>query len=1000
MVGLMDRISMKRAVLLSSVGASLLVSTAAVAQTAPVATPAAKPAAEEAVEQIVVTGSRISRPDLEASSPVAVVTAEEVQLRQTNTAEQFLRELPSAVPSIGAQVNNGNGGASFVNLRGIGAGRNLVLIDGNRLSPAGLGGAFDLNNVPLSVIDNTQILTGGASTTYGADAIGGVVNFITKRDFAGIEATGSYQLTEKGDGETFRTDITIGANFDDNKGNAVFSVGYQNSDPVTQGDREFSINNVDSFTGVAGGSGTSIPVRLTGTRRIDPITGLPSVDPATGNNGTGQLNLATGLINSSAAGFTAFNFNPFNLLQTPFRRFNSFGSARYEISDAFEVYTQGLFSKNTVRTIIAPSGTFGTTFALPLSNPFLPAGVRNQLCAFDTNSSATIYTPRFTIAQCNAAALATSPTDPNYREVTVSAPRRFVEFGTRDSIFTTTYFNYGAGLRGAITSDLSYDVYASYGESANVARSIGQGLASRLRQSVRATNPNTCIDTSNSCVPINLFGPLGSITAANRQFIAGVSSSSETSTSLAQVRAVVNGSFDLGLGAKPLGFAVGSEYRDYRAANTSDLLTQTPGEILGSGAATPDISGKYDVKEVFAEINAPLIEDAAFAKSLSIEAGVRYSDYSSAGGNTTWKAGGVWEPVDGFKIRGNYVRGARAPNINELFAPLVTGLTTLTTDPCAGTAPVANAALRAVCLAQGAPASSIGSINNPSAAQANVTSGGNPNLGVEIAKTWTLGFVAQPEQIEGLSIKLDYFNIKVDKAISAPTPGDIIGACFGNLSPTSTACTSIRRNPLTGGLDGDATTTPGLPSANSNLGKITVNGFDLSFNYKRDVGFAELTLGFDGTYTKTSRFQATPTSVDRECIGFFSANCGSLQPKWAWTQRTALKFGGWATASVLWRHFSGFVQEPLDIDDNEGGGNGPAFGDFGFIKASDYFDLGGRFEVGEHVTLTVTMFNALNKKPKVVGSTIGSTGFNSGNVFPSTQDPLGRRFAVSAKIKF
>jgi iron complex outermembrane recepter protein len=995
----MDRISMKRAVLLSSVGASLLITTAAIAQTAPVAKPAAKPA-DEAVEQIVVTGSRISRPDLEASSPVAVVTAEEIQLRQTNTAEQFLRELPSAVPSVGAQVNNGNGGASFVNLRGIGRGRNLVLIDGNRLTPADLVGAFDLNNVPLSVIDNTQVLTGGASTTYGADAIGGVVNFVTRRDFAGIEANSSYQLTEKGDGETFRTDVTIGANFDDGKGNALFSVGYQNADPVYQGDRDFSVNNIDSFSGTPGGSGTSIPVRLSGTRRIDSATGLPSTDPATGNNGTGQLNLATGLINSSAAGFTPFNFNPFNLLQTPFRRYNMFGSARYEISDAFEVYTQGLFSKNTVKTIIAPSGTFGTTINLPLSNPFLPAGVRAQLCAFDTNPSATVYAPRFTIAQCNAAALATSATDPNYREVTVSAPRRFVEFGTRDSIYTTTYFNYGAGVRGKITSDLSYDVYASYGESSNVARAIGQGLASRLRQSVRSTNATTCIDTSNSCVPINLFGPLGSVTPAVKSFIAGVSSSGETGTSLAQVRAVVNGSFDVGLGAKPFGFAVGTEYRDYRASNTSDLLTQTPGEILGSGGSTPDVTGKYDVKEVFAEINAPLVEDAPFAKSLSLEAGVRYSDYSSAGGNTTWKAGGVWEPVDGFKIRGNYVRGARAPNINELFAPLTTGLTNLTTDPCAGTAPVANAALRAVCLAQGAPASTIGSINNPSAAQANQTSGGNPNLGVEIAKTWTLGFVAQPEQIEGLSIKLDYFNVKIDKAISSPTPGDVISACFGNLSATSAACTSIRRNPLTGGLDGDAATTPGLPFANSNLGKVTTNGFDLSLNYKRDVGFAELNLGFDGTYTKTNRFQASPTSVDRECIGFISSNCGSLQPRWAWTQRSALTFGGWATASVLWRHFSGFVQEPLDIDDGEGGGNGPAFGDFGFIKASDYFDLAGRFEVGEHVTLTLTMFNVFNKQPKVVGSTIGSTGFNSGNVFPSTQDPLGRRFAVSAKVKF
>ena len=209
------------------------------------AVPATPENVQEAQEQagnegadIVVTGTLVRNPNLIASSPVGVVTSDELELQQTNTAEEFLRELPGAVPSVGSAVNNGNGGASFVNLRGIGENRNVVLLDGTRIVPAGLDGIVDLNNIPLALLERTDILTGAAVTTYGADAISGVVNFITKTDFAGVDLNVSNQITEQGDGYTFRGDLTVGANFDDGRGNAVLSVGYQKTDPVYQGDRE------------------------------------------------------------------------------------------------------------------------------------------------------------------------------------------------------------------------------------------------------------------------------------------------------------------------------------------------------------------------------------------------------------------------------------------------------------------------------------------------------------------------------------------------------------------------------------------------------------------------------------------------------------------------------------------------------------------------------------------------------------------------------------------
>ncbi len=319
------------------------------------ATPQAAAPADDAApqQQIIVTGSLIRNPNLISANPVNVTTSEEIELKQSNLAEQVLREIPGVVPSIGSAVNNGNGGSSYVDLRGLGSNRNIVLLDGNRITPVDLSGRVDLNNIPLALVSRVDSLTGAAVTTYGADAISGVVNFITKKNFSGVDLSVSESINQLGDGNTARVDMTVGGNFDDGKGNAVLSIGYQKSDPVYQGDRDFSISQISSFTGGPGGSGTSVPSRFSGTRPIDPATGQPSINPATGNGGVRQIDPATG---QAVATFARFNFNPFNIFQTPFKRYNIYAAANYQISDSIEVYTRALFSKNTVDTIIAPVG--------------------------------------------------------------------------------------------------------------------------------------------------------------------------------------------------------------------------------------------------------------------------------------------------------------------------------------------------------------------------------------------------------------------------------------------------------------------------------------------------------------------------------------------------------------------------------------------------------------------------------------------------------------------
>jgi len=829
----------------------------------------------------------------------------------------------------------------------------------------------------------------------------------------------------------------------------VFGIGYQQADPVSQGARDISLATIDTPTGTPLGSGTAFPSRFSGARNLAGTANLP----------LSQINDAGQIVPT----FSTFNFNPFNVFQVPFERFNLFGQANYEVSDSIEIYTRGLFSKNTVDTLIAPSGAFGIAVDIPLSNPFLPAAARNQFCAFDVNPSATVLTPRFTQAECDAAATA-APGSAAFRQIGLNntfvpfdvngngaiatgegffnnpqsaLARRAIEAGPRNSNFVTQLFDYKLGARGAITDTIDWDVFGAYGESENRETIRGFTSNTRVRQSLLATRDGAgnvvCQNPANGCVPANVFGTI-SPEAVN--FIVQ-ESSSFVKSSLAQARATISGDFGVTSpwASEPIAFAVGGEYRRYAASQGADTLAQS-GDLGGAGGATPNIAGGYDVYEAVGEVIVPLVSDRPFFKSLTIEGGVRYSDYAvDAPGNpsfsaTTYKVGGTWEPVQGVSIRGNFSRAVRAPNISELFSPVNTGLTNLGVDPCA-TQRTNNTTLRppltgellAVCLGQGANAGNVQIIPEPISGQVLSTGGGNLAIGPETSDSYTIGVVLQPDFLPGFSATIDYYNIRIDQAISAPTPADVIGACFGVgaggiFTPAagaaaSLACTSIRRDPITAGLSGDPNTSTGLPSTLSNSGSLATDGIDLSINYRRDltddIGIA---LSFNGNYTFENRFNAfvaSPDAINRDCVGFISSNCGSLQPEFSWTQRTTIIFDN-IDVSLLWRHLSSFEQEPLDVIDSGAFFNGTIgpnvlgvggrTADFGRIEAFDYFDLSARFNVTDNLTLNLLVQNLLDRAPPLVGNSAGSTAFNSGNTFPSTFDALGRRYAVSARFRF
>lgn len=976
----------------------------------------------QVADAIVVTGSLI-RSDMAAQgTPLEAITAREIETIGTGDAGELLRQWPGVVAASGSAMNNGNVGSSFVNLRGLGPGRNLVLLDGNRLTPSGISGIFDLDNLPPALMERVDILTGGASATYGADAISGVVNFVTRKNFSGLELAATNGITQKGDGHEYRLDLTAGANFAGGRGNVVVAASYLNSDSVTQGDRDFSFYSIDSRTGQRGGSQVGVPALMSGVSDA----GADFIAYGCGPGGVACATNVQGIrqIAPDGSGFSPYelyapyNTNPWNLFRTPFERVNAYATGRYEISDAVELRVRGLYSHNQVQSEVAPSGIFGSIFYVPLNNPYLTDSMRASLCSYDLNPGPG-YLAAYTPAECAAAATATGPTDPNFRYTIAGLGRRAAEAGPRITRFTTDYFDVEGGLGGQLSSSVRWDASLSYGESRKDMLQTGYWRDSRVQQSL-LSGPGGCFDPKDGCVPVNFFGPEGSITPEMNAFLLG-EATAKSFTSLLQGKALLSG--DTGLvvpfTTAPISFAFGGEYRRYRASERPDAVSQS-GDLGGMAGGSPAVAGGYSVREAIAEIQVPLVEDVPGVERLTIGGGLRYSDTRiNAAGNPnhdawTWKAEASWLVGSGVEVRGSAAHAVRAPNISELFFPRTTSVTTLAIDPCAGAAPIGNANLLAVCLAQGAGMGQIGGIQQPTSSVVNATSAGNTSLRPETADTWTAGLAFSPETLRGFSASVDYYNIRVKSAIGTLSPGDAIADCFGNLgaaSATDPACTLIQRNPATGGLEGNA---GGLWLPMANLGRLKVDGLDFTVRQQVKLGSAaSLALDFQGTWTRNSSFEVENGASSRECAGYYSSNCVSLQPKFSFRQRTTLSVRDF-DLSLGWRYIGGSEFEPRQFEEElamanalgcvDAAGSDP-YGcvvdkPFRKIGGAHYFDLAARAGVHQNLELWLRVANLFNRQPPMVGDTVGNTSYNSGNTYPAVYDALGRRFSVTARLRF
>lgn len=921
---------------------------------------------------------------MQSTSPIASVTAEEMKASQPLAVEEFIKTLPVAVASIGPGTNNGSGGGATIDLRGLGANRTLIMINGRRMVPFSLDGTVDTNSIPIALLNRVDLLTGGASVVYGADAVAGVVNFNLKKNFSGFDATTSYGMTTgEHDGKRKRTDLTWGANLDDGRGNVVLSIGKSTSDPVTQGSRDYGVTSLSSTTGLGTGSGTTVPSAFSIPRNgtsagSAALAGAWQIDPASGK-----------LVNT----VVPYNTNPLNYYATGLERTQATSMANFKINDHADVYTEVFYTTSEVASTLAESGTFGNVFNVPIGNPYIPDAARQQICERRSIPAANCVVGDTTL-------------------VPMTVNRRFVEMGPRINQFENKTLQYTVGVKGDVAWDWTYDAFYTRGTADQTQLKQNWGSLSKVGQALNAVSTTSCVNTANGCVPLNVFGAAGSITPEQLAFI---NQSTIQRVNVTQTVASLSLAGDLGnklvspWADQPINLALNGEERKVSAQTRADAPSQIQGEVLGSGAPAVDSQGAFKLREFSAESIIPLLRDKPFFKALNAELGYRRTQFTNSGlkdSYGSWKVGGDWQPTNTLRFRVNAQKATRAPNVNELYAPLVTGLSNLAVDPCQlGNINQAQAntpgTLSNLCRQTGVPVSEIGSLPAPSSAQINNQTGGNPKLGPEEAKTKTLGFVWEP--LPKLAISVDYYKIEIDKAVSSKSTTDVLDGCYVN-NPGfafNDDCALIGRHPANGTFNGALA--KGVATPKSNLGTQSTAGFDVNVAYKvtakalnLDPKFGSLDLNFAYNQVNDFHFKATPTSTNRDCLGYYSIACASIGNTTApvykrkFGQRTTWNVGEFALG-YNWRYQSAVDVEP---------GSGTYLPRFSHIDAYHYVDLSAVWNYSKNLRLNLSLNNAANKKPPIVGSGVSSTSMDSGNTFPQAYDAIGRYVTFGASLKF
>lgn len=984
---------------------------------------------------VVVTGSRIARPNLSSANPITSVQGEEFfQSGQVSIGDQ-LNQLPQLAPTF-SQSNStrflGTAGLNLLDLRNLGTQRTLVLVNGRRHVAGDIlnsGTSVDTNTIPTDLIDRVEIATGGESAIYGSDAIAGVVNFILKDHFQGLEARGQSGVSTYGDGAAQFVSVLGGKNFADGRGNVALNLEYAHQDQFFGSGRPY-LDQQEGFVRVVqnGSAGNAENIFLRDIRSasysetgVVRFGGNARLNGGTGGNGVfytvpyqftpeGNLVPLTGQrvgfgSNGSFIGGNGSNFRSGDEMQLEPRldRFNASLVGHYTFSDAFEPFVEATYSHTTVYG----SGSSGPAFInggvlgdsrelLRLDNPYL------------TDQARSVITTNL---------LAATP-GRNITGATTFAVREILEgLGNRAELSRRNTYRGVGGVRGTFNGNWRYEVSANYGEfkekteilgNLNVqrfllandpARNAAGQIVCRSQVNPAAalgydytSDPNPASRLAAdvaACVPINVFG--GQFTQAQRNYLL------QNTTSLGKitqfdVSAFISGDLRqlFSLPGGPIGFSIGGEYRRETNSYKEDPLVEQ-GYTFYNAIPTFTAPG-LKVKEAYGEIRIPLVKDLPLLREVTVTGAARVSDYNTKTG-TVWSynAAGVWRPITDLTLRASYARAVRAPNLGELYTPFGDNYA-LVSDPCSadninkGTNP---ANRQANCAAAGRPST----YNFQYANSLLFRSGGNPNLTAERSDSYTYGAILQPHWIPGLSITADYYNIKVRQAIASVDAQTIINQCYDLPNLSNQFCALFQRAGSGGGPRGEVPfqiLEGSLLSGGVNFGLLRARGIDAEVAYNHQIGsYGRLSLR--GNYTHVIQRDDFTDPTNPQFVSRDRGNLGNAIDRF--TINTDFKTGPFTFGyKVRWfgRQYVGDYTFYNSLNGNPP--SDPFYADYKYYPVVAYHDVRIGIEATEKFNFYGGVTNLGNKHPP-----LGLTGLGGGS---GQYDVLGRFVFVGAVAKF
>jgi iron complex outermembrane receptor protein len=1023
---------------------SMLAAQNVIAQAAP-----ASPATEPMLQEVIVTGSRIPVPaNISATSPTSIVTSQEITLQGHSDITDVINQLPQNI--IGSNADFGNtstplqstGGFATVDLRGLGPQRTLVLVNGRRLgagdaSTANQNVAPDIDQIPAPLIERVDVVTGGASATYGSDAIAGVVNFILKKDFQGIQIDGQYGFSDhdqhnsyvqgilsKNDPVTGFTAVTpptgnvrdgykhdlsmlMGTNFADNNGNVTGYFVYHDQQAVPGSARDFSDcqlasngdNATTTFTGVecAGSSNSN---------RFTPKTpGVPGFGIRYNVVGTSFLpNPQPG-----ASPPPEFNYNAYEYLQRQDQRYQAGFLAHDDLNDYVKPYMEFGWMDDRTTAVVAPSGLFVA------GDPYTPDN--NELI----NCSNPLLSAQQQALICTPAQIAGDAANPGSKgnSADVQIGRRNIEGGGRESFYEHQNFRLVVGTKGDVIGPWTYDLYASYYYT-TVFQSNQNYLDyskanSALQVTTNAAGAPVCI-SGGVCVPWNIF-QTGGVTAAALKYLQTPGTAYGNNTEQVEHIDVTGDLGKYGI-ASPLakdGVAVnvGGEHR-------MDSVTFHPdgaelsGNLAGFSGALVNIDEHYNINEAFVELRAPIAQDLPGINDLTMDTGYRYSDYSTTGTTNTYKFEVQYAPVQDMRLRFSFDRAVRAPNLIELFvAPSYGQENVFGVDPCAGVpkATLAECGHTGVTAAQYGDGIHANNITQCVSNQCGQVIEGNSQLVPEVAKTWSLGLTFTPVELPGFNASVDYYHIRLENQIGNYPFAVIFNGCLVDNNPLY--CSQITRT-AQGALTGATVAGGGyILQKDYNLGVSVVSGLDAQVNYRYTLpaGWGSLSTALNGAYLLHDTVTPYPGSASYDCAGLFGTSCqnGSVNPHWRHTLRLSWETPWHVLASLQWRFIG-----PTSFDNNSTNpllqgreslaaltnASFPYFDQFNArIPGYNYLDLTAIWHAMHNLEVRAGVQNLLDKDPPLIPSA-DISGFAGPANSWGAYDYLGRQLFLAFTAKF